>query len=242
MKKNRRTIYNSLLSSQNASYLSPKRLFTFNNEEYGPYLKNISENNDKIMDDIITKELDIPLFEDAIDIGHIAPINSDNEIKIKDISTVPEIVKKQKRFNFIIENYNSLFELFIDDLKQNMPEVELEMKELMNIKKELKWNAFVYYHNAFIYNPLINQSPASDPNEYKRESITYLNHLRFHYFDFCNFMKNKKITGEPEENNNKDYFCDILRDIQIQVGETNPIDYDSRRSNEFLDEWFGENL
>jgi hypothetical protein len=237
MKKNRRTIYNSLLSSQNASYLSPKRLFTYNKEEYGPYLKNISNEDEKVMNDIITNELKFTLFNDDFDSRYLKQVN--NKIKIIDINKVPLIIKKQRRFQFLIENYDCFFGKFIEKEDKSMM---IKETELPKIKQALIWNAFVYYHNTFIYNPLINQNITSDPNEYKRESITYLNHLRFHYFDFCNFMKNKKITGESETNNNKDYFCDILKDIQIKNKDPNPIEYDSRRSNEFLDEWFGENL
>ena len=76
--------------------------------------------------------------------------------------------------------------------------------------------------------------------EIKRESITYLNHLRFHYFDFCNFMKRRKNEKDP--NNNEEYFCDILKYYKKELGLVNTEEYDSTRSTEFLYEWYGESL
>ena len=51
-------------------------------------------------------------------------------------------------------------------------------------------------------NPVLGNIAGFD--SYIKESITYLNHLNYNYFDFCNSMFTK------DTNDNKPYYCDIL--------------------------------
>ena len=57
-------------------------------------------------------------------------------------------------------------------------------------------------------------------DSYKKESITYLNHLIHNYYDFCNKMFTDDI------NDNKPYYCDIL--------ELEEDDYEPQRTFQFI--------
>ena len=56
---------------------------------------------------------------------------------------------------------------------------------------------------------------------YNNESVTYLNHIVYNHFDYCNHMNGPNIDGKK---GNSTYYCDILQ----PDGDCN---YDSRRTS-----------
>jgi len=166
--KNRRTIYNSLLSSQNPSHLSQIRNFKVDNN----IINNIGfhKNNFK-------KQLDYKDIEKLVE-----KINYDDDSNIRN-----------KRFFYLLKNWELFYKHFLskEEIKQD--------DDTNKICTALYWNLYVFYYNLYIENPV------STHIDYKKEGITYLNHLLLNYFDFCNFM-----TGDDTNQNSK-YTCDLLK-------------------------------
>jgi hypothetical protein len=204
-KSNRRTIYNSLLSSQNSTTLSAVRNFKLDNgDTFGPYIRNISSKSFQEIDTILTNyEMKFNLM----------------------ISYNENPVEKQRitNLNILLKKFNKFYELFVEseNNKQivNKHDPDFIKADIMNdssdynkILKVLKWNLFVCLYNL-LYNPVLGNI------EYEQESISYLNNMIYNYSDFCNFNRKEE---------NKDYFCDVLEN------KSTPIDYDSTRSEGLL--------
>jgi len=185
--KHRRTIYNSLLSSQNPSHLSRIRNFKVNSkimENIGFY-RNMIKNK-------ITKEEIVALVAQLVE-----PIPTEDPYTGEMIPPSP----RQVRFFNILGNWNTFFAKFLeinytDARRENIDRIEIA----------LYWNLYVFYYNLYEENPVLG--PWTDP---PKESITYLNNLIFNYFDYCNFNKtdidnNKMYTCDLLKNsNNADY-------------------------------------
>ena len=228
--KSRRTIYNSLLSSQNPSYLSPKRKFNLlDGTQLGFYEKNISQN--KNLDEI--KEI---IFD---------TINNSDLYKTKGTKTgTPtqyitqilntiisdrEMSKDQAGSVRNIAGYLKYFEdIFTEILNTTNPNSPLSnpddsdasdniREDIENIKKALYYNTYVFLHNIHVGNPLITD------NNYTNECITYANHLHFNHFDVCNFLTGNNI------NNNEPYYCDMIKDNNI---DKSPYTYEPRRTTQ----------
>jgi hypothetical protein len=209
--KSRRTIYNSLLSSQNPSYISPERKFKLSDgTQLGFYEKNISKNKNldeikKIICDTINNsdlykqigiEPDITRLLDKI-------ISSQN-ISVNNAGSVKNIAGYLRYFE-------DIFREILITTKPNSPLSNPDDSELSdnidndieNIKKALYYNTYVCLHNIHIGNPVISS------DDYPNESITYANHLHFNHFDVCNFLTGDNI------NNNEPYYCDMVKDNNI---------------------------
>jgi len=116
------------------------------------------------------------------------------------------------RFYKLLNNWDSFFTYYIDsDLAntkiKNKPST-VDQIIIKSISDALRWNLYVFYYNLYIQNPVMGFF------EYDKESITYLNHLKFNYFDFCNFMKG------DDNNQNSRYTCDLLK----KTGSVEPFD------------------
>ncbi len=176
-KSNRRTIYNSLLSSQNSSILSVQRNFENN---YGPFIQNVSnkslEEINRIIDSIISKKKISPSS------GRIYVINS------------------------LLNSFDKIFKLFAqcendkhrpNDTGFRVEMLDNELSDYNKILKALKWNLFVCLYN------LVEPPVLSSRIDYDKESITYLNNLIYNYSDFCNFnrkQENKNYYCDSLEN------------------------------------------
>jgi hypothetical protein len=104
-------------------------------------------------------------------------------------------------FYSLLKNFEAFFNEFL--IKEGIINCEKEIIE--EIKKTLYWNLYVFYYNLYVEMPILQNSS----QEFKIESISYLNHLVYNYFDFCNFMN---------KDENKEYYCDILEN-----GDFNPL-------------------
>ena len=105
---------------------------------------------------------------------------------------------RAKNLVLLLDNFDSFIKYIIDKdygIKYNENEKD---NPYHKIHKSLKWNLFVCIYNLYLENPVLGLQ------DYKKESISYLNNLIYNYFDFCNFN-----DGNDNENNKK-YFCDLL--------------------------------
>jgi hypothetical protein len=183
--KNRRTIYNSLLSSQNPSYLSPLRKFTIpsstipsTTNNSGFYIKNISEKNN--FDEI--KAIAIKII-------------------LRDIQSNILMVQHNKNIKKYLDNFEDIF----NKISTTTLPLSTETKQYVeNIKKATYFNTFVCLYNL-VFNPVLGNL------DYNQESISYANHLIFNHFDLCNFM----TGSNTDSNNNKGYQCDVIKDDSI---------------------------
>ena len=123
-RKNRRTIYNSLLSSQNPSHLSPIR--EFETENLGPFKQNIASN--------------------ATDFASIKTIGDEfinkNEDRFNDID---QLNYPKKIFNQLLNNYGSIYDKFKEEYQFSANDSMVE-----KIKKILYWNLFTFYYNLYV--------------------------------------------------------------------------------------------
>jgi hypothetical protein len=157
--KNRRTIYNSLLSSQNPSFLSPIRLFFSDTENIGPFEKNIT---DKEIEDI-NKYIEriLKLKNNKIQMIH----------HTRDVAS-----KRAKNLIRLLDEFDSFFDYFFVKEFSTIKSIDYG-----KIHKSLKWNLFVCIYNLYLENPILGSK------DFNQESINYLNNIIFNYFDFCNF-------------------------------------------------------
>jgi hypothetical protein len=199
---NRRTIYNSLLSSQNPSILSVERKFCHEDsgQKYGPFIQNISKKTIGDIDTIINSFM--------VDIDD--KINLMNNIEVSSYTIQG---KRLKNLRNLLRNFRSFYQHFLTQERPrfDVSQIDNSASEYHLIYKGLKWNLFVCLYNL-VNNPVLNVASI----DYDRESITYLNNMIYNYFDFCNFN-----TGDNPLNNQK-YHCDIL--------STGPDNYNPKRS------------
>ena len=203
MHKNRRTIYNSLLSSQNSSILSPIRMYE--NNKVGPFKTYISKGT---------------LDEVNQNIDHILNQKPDEVKKLNefiDVNVYEYLQDKNLRaanFFLLLKNFESFFEYFVTQEISGTTNADINNPTLkfIEILKAVKWNLFVCIYNLYLENPVLGIK------DFNKESINYLNHLIFNYFDFCNFMYGDNIK------NNKQYNCDV----------TGKDPYDSKRSEGYI--------
>jgi len=203
MHKNRRTIYNSLLSSQNPSILSPIRMYESN--KIGPFKTYISkgtleEVNQNINHILNQKPAEVKELNDLIDIN-VYEFSEDKHLRAANLF-------------LLLKNFESFFKYFVT---QEIPgttneDINNPMLKFIEIHKVIKWNLFVCIYNLYLENPVLGTK------DFNKESINYLNHIVFNYFDFCNFMYGDNIE------NNKQYNCDV----------TGKDPYDSKRSEGFI--------
>ena len=183
-KSNRRTVYNSLLSSQNPSVLSVTRIFEMGATSYGPFKKNISLNTIKDIDDIISA------YNFDTDLNDVTGEQNGRMVCIVDL-----FKSFNKFFTEFVLHENTYMNQDKTDPNFSKANIDDTSSDYHIIYKTLKWNLFVCLYN------LVN-NPVLGSNDYKQESISYLNNMIFNYSDFCNFNRNEE---------NKDYFCDILQ-------------------------------
>ena len=179
--KNRRTIYNSLLSSQNPSHLSRIRNFSINSDPTR-ILENVGFYRNMLKNKLTREEIN----------GLVSQLNDPFYPEEADLIKPPSI--RQLRFFNILRNWNTFFANFLainytDPSRENIDKIELA----------LYWNLYVFYYNLYLENPVLG--PWKDP---QKESITYLNNLIFNYSDHCNFNK-----SNPDINSM--YTCDLLK-------------------------------
>ena len=202
--KNRRTIYNSLISSQNPSQLSPIRQFNKgvdkDKDKYnlGPFIKNVSNKPINEINDMINFILDKKMVNEGTEhIYHFVNRLTDYDYESN------SLLMRMKNLIKLLQNFDGFYEYFVtQEIKAD------EDSDYHKIFKALKWNLFVCIYNLYLENPVLGGQDSD------KESITYMNHMVHNYFDFCNF-----VYGN-DENNNKMYDCDI----------TNNSKYDSKRS------------
>ena len=203
---NRRTIYNSLLSSQNSTFLSVQRIFKLDSDEFiGPFIRNISNKSKSEIDEIINKY--------NIKFNDVIKAINDNLVKFRlmNIRTLLSYFDNFYKVFIVHENEKKLKNKTDIDFKEEM--INDEKSDYAQIFKALKWNLFVCLYNL-IENPVLG--PTLD---YEKESISYLNNLIYNYSDFCNFNRKKE---------NLKYYCDALEN------STEPIEYDPTRSEGLL--------
>lgn len=229
--KSRRTIYNSLLSSQNPSYLSPKRKFNLpDGTQLGFYEKNISQNKNLdeikeiIFDTINNSELYIGKgIKTGTPTDYITQILekiiSLNEMSMNEAGSVRNIAG-------YLRNFEDIFTEILNTTKPDSPLSNPDDSQpsdninadIENIKKALYYNTYVCLHNIHIGNPVISH------DDYPNECITYANHLHFNHFDVCNFLTGDNI------NNNEPYYCDMVKDNNID--QSLVYAYDPRRTTQ----------
>jgi hypothetical protein len=193
---NRRTIYNSLLSSQNPSVLSVERKFSCDDpkNKYGPFIQNISKKPITEIDVIINTIIEKDGISNKID-------HENHPIQYNRIENLINLLKK----------FSSFYEYFLINERLGFDVSQIDKDDYHLIYKALKWNLFVCLYNL-ITNPVLNIG-SYENEDYNRESITYLNNMIYNYFDFCNF----NIGDNPL--NNQKYHCDIL---STEPGTYNP--------------------
>jgi len=205
-KKNRRTIYNSLFSTQNASMMLNIRNFKINPDgtrnryldttyKYiGPFVSNL---NEKMSYDEAKKYID-------------------DNIKYYRKNFMAELEFNGEILTYLL-NFESFFDYFFN--KDTLGSM-LEVTQINEIKKLLYLNIFECYSKIQIETTA--QTPIS-PNldvpyiNINYEKATYLNHIIYNYVDHCNMMRSEL---------NKNNYCDIL--------QTDDDDYDPTRTSQML--------
>jgi hypothetical protein len=155
-------------------------MFNINHSTIGPFKKNISSTSTfNEMKTLINKFLKNPNY------------SFQRMFKGQKCETIAAVTV----FLELLNSFESVYTFFIGKIfntdKPNPAHIE-------KIKIALYWNLFVFYYNLYMVKPVLGGKYDDD---YEKESITYLNHLNFNYFDFCNFINKDK--------DNK-YNCDIL--------------------------------
>jgi 2-polyprenyl-6-methoxyphenol hydroxylase-like FAD-dependent oxidoreductase len=163
MKKNRRTIYNSLLSTQNPTYLSEFRLY--DNKSIGPFINNP------------TKKISYDQFKRKLQQLNVR--SRGNDINLSNCD--PETSSVCNLVHYL-NNFETIFKCFWDS--QGI--TNLQNKD--DILYELHFNLYTFVYNLYLNNPVLGLNSIGNDDSYKHESITYLNHLIHNYFDFCNKM------------------------------------------------------
>jgi hypothetical protein len=154
MHKNRRTIYNSLLSSQNPSILSPIRIYE--NKKFGPFKTFISKGT---------------LSEVNRNIDYILSQKEDEVQKLEEFVnySYPDISNKELRaanLYLLLKNFESFFEHFVNEEKISIAQHDIE-----NITKALKWNLFVCIYNLYLENPVLGIKDFNKEVQRKLERI-----------------------------------------------------------------------
>jgi hypothetical protein len=201
MNSNRKVIYNSLLSTQNYSYISPKRIFNLTNEvgnNYGPFLTNFISKNIGNLDEINQ-------YIDEL----IQKINLRYQEVINDPYSAPS---KSKNGSILLYTYMRYYDLMFDKIIETL-QIPVDEPLIPIIKYNIKYNLVNVLYSFFNINPVIGQNIGEG-----EEIGNYLKYILENQFDFCNFMKG------PNPNSNINYKCDLIKDI------INVTTYDSRYS------------
>ena len=218
--KSRRTIYNSLLSSQNPSYISPLRKFKLTDgTQLGFYETKLSEKKTFIeLQNLILENLK------ALDTNKNRRFTKINDLLIDLIQNfdTQEASISIKNILGYLKDFDVLFTRLQRVTDANSPlsppnSADVITDYLENIKKALYYNIYVCLYNIYFGNPVLTSL-----EDYDNECITYANHLHFNHFDACNFLIGDNID------NNKPYYCDMLYEPTVI-----PSNFDSRRITQY---------
>jgi hypothetical protein len=167
-KKNRRTIYNSLSSSQNPSVLSGIRNFQYP----GPPPQKLGFFKNNTNNDLITEKVNI--------------LNNDNENEWIDKDQIRHINNIKKYY----DNFDTIFDITFPRFFPEPSALTIQQKD--EIKNILKVNVGYCLINI-ISTPIIGETL-----DYEKESLTYAHHLHYNHFDTCNFMTgNDRHNNKP---------------------------------------------
>ena len=176
--KHRRTLYNSLLSSQNPSHLSRIRNFSINTN----IMENIGFYKNMIKNKITKTEIEFLISRLATE------TNGGKSIR-------------QLRFLGILESWDTFFAEF---LKINYKDPKRE--NINKIEIALYWNLYVFYYNLYVENPVLGPFTESSKESITYLNNLIFNYSDYCNFNKTDIDNNKMYTCDLLKNpNNADY-------------------------------------